>query len=274
MHGAGVVQGPCKPGKERAAAVGTVASSLCPPCLHPWPTGPHPARLYWCTGGGGQDSAAEAAFLGDRSPSLSRGQSRSGGWGGRARVVPLPQFPQPLSTRVDAVPAVSGGSPGCVVVGTSVEDTRWQQWAACAERSRTAAHGRVSPWPGPRGRLDHGHGSRLDHGHTSIPWPHPHWDLGHPPWSQRGPSWRGGMGAAGKWVPHPCALEVMGAGGEQFPRGSSVGSSSRLGWGDAGREGQEMLGGPCPPPASGTWAGRSLGWGGETPSRHTRAPGI
>ena len=269
VQGPGMVQGPSEPWKEHAAAVGTVASCLCPPCLHPWPTGPHPARLCWCMGGGGRGSAAGAALLGGRSPSPSRGQGWSSGWGRRARVAPLPQFPQPLSTRADAVTAVSGARPGCVPVGTSVEDTRWQQWAVRAERSRTAVHGCVSLWPGPRGHLDHGHGSHLDHSHASIPWPCPHRGLGHPPRSQWGCSQGGAMGAAGEWDPHPCTLEGMRG---TVPQGFLWGFKQPAGVGGMqdgeGRRCSGVLAHPLPlgPGLEGTWGVlHCQGWVGEAP---------
>lgn len=92
MDGAGTVQGlgmvlcPWKARQEPTAAEGTTASFLCSLDLHPW-----------CVGNGRQELLSWEAV----SPGAT---ARS------ACTVALPQFPQPVSTRADAVAAPSGGT--------------------------------------------------------------------------------------------------------------------------------------------------------------------
>lgn len=193
-------------------------------------------------------------------PEGGQGWSSARGVKAGSPCAPAPVSPAP-SSRGDAVTA---GPARAVWLWGRLSRTRDGSSGLCAlsgaGRLPTAV---LSPWPEPHGHLDHGHGSRLDHSHTPASFPHPHRGLG-PPLPSR---WGCGevMGATGKWDPHPCPLEGTGVpfhGG--FLRGF------KLGWGGTGRGGQGMLGGPCPPPASATWAGREAWKSAALPGRGRR----
>lgn len=159
-----MVPGLWKPRQKPTAVEGSVASCLCSLCL----------QSVWAM-------EIKSCFFGRTFPL----EQQPGG----PAVWPCLSFPSPSR------PVWMLSQPW---EGMAVEDTRWQQRAACAERAGRCPHCRVFPWP---------HQHRRPSSPLSL---RPLWAVA-----------RGAMGAAREWDTPPCP----GGGGGRLSLGVSGDSS-------------------------------------------------